>query len=107
MDLQPQTQPLPPEVRPYGRTGEFSEATVPQALLKAHSTREGAWALIHVVQGKLTYRITDPRRPTQEWILSPETQPGVVEPTILHEVAPLGAVRFYVEFYRQHDGGGA
>lgn len=104
MDLQPQTQSLPPGVKPYGRTGEFSETSVPRALLKAHSTRDGAWALIHVVQGKLAYRITDPRRPAREWILSPEEPPGVVEPTILHEVAPLGAVRFYVEFHRL--GGG-
>lgn len=107
MDLQPQAQTLPPGVKPYARTGEFSETSVPRALLKAHSTRDGAWALIHVLQGKLAYRITDPRRPAQEWILSPEEPPGVVEPTILHEVAPLGAVRFYVEFHRQGDGGGA
>ena len=27
-------------------------------------------------------------------------EPGVVEPTILHHVAPVGPVRFHVEFLR-------
>jgi tellurite resistance-related uncharacterized protein len=91
---------LPPDVRPYRRTPDFTERTVPQGLLKAHTTKEGAWALIHVLEGRLAYRIIDPRRPASEVVLAPELPPGVVEPTILHEVEPLGRVRFYVEFHR-------
>lgn len=91
---------LPPDVRPYRRTPEFTEKTIPQGLLKAHTTKEGAWALIHVLDGRLTYRIKDPRRPAREFILTADAPPGVVEPTILHEVEPLGPVRFYVEFHR-------
>jgi len=101
MNVRTQAQPLPPDAKAYARTAEFTETTIPRALLKAHSTRDGAWALIHVLLGELAYRITDPRRPMQELILSPQTPPGTVEPTILHEVAPLGAVRFYVEFHRR------
>ena len=91
---------LPADVRPYRRTDVFTEATVPGALLKAHTTKEGAWALIHVLEGRLAYRIEDPRRPVSEAVLTPETPPGVIEPTILHCVEPLGSVRFYVEFHR-------
>jgi tellurite resistance-related uncharacterized protein len=91
---------LPPDVRPYRRTSEFTEATVPSALLKAHTTKDGTWALIHVLEGRLAYRIDDPRRPASEAVLAPGAPPGVIEPTILHSVEPLGPVRFYVEFHR-------
>lgn len=93
--------PLPPDVRPYKRTPDFTEATTPIGLKRAHDTKDGVWGLIHVLEGRLAYRITDPRRPATETVLTPQTGPGVVEPTILHEVEPLGAVRFYVEFHRQ------
>ena len=90
---------LPADVRPYRRTAIFTEATVPGGLLKAHSTKEGAWGLIHVLEGQLSYRIEDPRRPASEAVLTPNSPAGIIEPTILHRVAPLGAVRFYVEFH--------
>jgi tellurite resistance-related uncharacterized protein len=91
---------LPSDAVPYARTADFTESTVPPALLRAHTTKAGAWGLIRVLEGRLAYRITDPRRPPKEMVLSPGGEPGVVEPTILHEVEPLGKVRFYVEFLR-------
>jgi tellurite resistance-related uncharacterized protein len=91
---------LPQDARPYRRTDVFTETTVPKGLLKAHTTKEGAWALIHVLEGRLAYRVTDPRRPRSETVLTPEAPAGVVEPTVLHEVEPLGPVRFFVEFHR-------
>ena len=93
-------QSLPDTVAAYRRTDEFTEASVPAALTRAHNTKAGVWGLIHVVEGALAYRITDPRRTPSERILTPDGPPGVVEPTILHEVEPLGLVRFYVEFQR-------
>ena len=91
---------LPPDVDPYQRTPDFTEATLPEGLKRAHDTKPGVWGLIHVLDGRLAYRIDDPRRPSSEQVLTPETEPGVVEPTIRHEVEPLGPVRFYVEFHR-------
>jgi tellurite resistance-related uncharacterized protein len=96
---------LPANLVPYRRTAEFTETTVPAGLLRAHSTKPGAWGLIHVLEGRLAYRITDLRRPKSETILNPDGEPGVVEPGILHEVEPLGPVRFYVEFLRAPDEG--
>lgn len=92
---------LPPDIRPYRRTPEFTEFTVPQALMRAHTTKAGAWALIHVLEGSLRYCIEDPRREASVTVLTTHTPPGVVEPTIAHSVEPLGPVRFYVEFYRR------
>lgn len=95
---------LPFDARPYGRTAEFSHATVPPALLKAHTTKEGTWALIHVLAGRLRYVVDDPRRAALDIILTPETPPGVVEPTILHRVEPQGDVHFFVKFLRREPG---
>jgi tellurite resistance-related uncharacterized protein len=89
---------LPPDLVPYRRTTEFTENTVPAGLLRAHATKAGAWGLIRVLEGRLAFRITDARRPASETVLTAEGEPGVVEPTILHEVEPLGPVRFYVQF---------
>jgi len=90
---------LPDDARPYRRTPEFTETTTPPGLLRAHTTKEGAWGLIHVLEGRLAYRVCDPRRPPSEAVLTPASGPGVIEPTIAHLVEPLGAVRFYVEFH--------
>lgn len=92
---------LPDGLQPYRRTDLFTEASVPKGLSKAHTIKEGAWALIHVLEGRLAYRINDPRRPSSETVLTSDAAPGVVEPTILHEVEPLGPVRFFVEFHRR------
>ena len=94
------TANLPGHAQPYRRTVVFTETSIPPGLLKAHTTKEGAWALIHVLEGRLAYRVIDPRRLTSETVLTPQAPPGVVEPTILHEVEPLGPVRFFVEFHR-------
>lgn len=91
---------LPPDALPYRRTPDFTEATLPAGLRKAHATKDGAWGLIHVLEGRLAYRITDPRRPRSEQVLEAGAAPGLVEPTIEHEVEALGPVRFYVEFHR-------
>jgi tellurite resistance-related uncharacterized protein len=91
---------LPTGVRPYRRTPVFTEASIPAGILKAHSTKPDVWGLIHVLEGRLAYRITDPSRETSERVLTRGAEPGLVEPAVLHEVEPLGPVRFYVEFHR-------
>lgn len=88
---------LPESVVPYKRTPEFNEGNVPKGLLHAHQTKDGVWAKIVVLEGKLHYSINEP---AEETIVLDENTHGVVEPTVLHQVKPLGKVRFYVEFYR-------
>lgn len=88
---------LPPNLEKYRSTPEFDETSIPAGLLKAHRTKEGTWGKIVIVSGKLNYRILEPD--LEEVELSAEFH-GVVEPTVLHEVEPLGNVKFYVEFYR-------
>jgi tellurite resistance-related uncharacterized protein len=91
---------IPPELVLYKQTPEFTELTVPAGLLRAHSTKEGVWGRIQVTEGELIYRIVDPRRNEREISLRAD-HPGVIEPTILHQVQPRGATRFFVEFFRE------
>ncbi len=95
-----------PVLESYKRTPTFTENSVPAGLLAEHSTKEGVWGLIHVTQGRLRYFITDPRREPEGYVLDPGTEPGVVEPTILHRVEPMGSVEFQVEFLRAPSDGG-
>ncbi|MES2354665.1 MAG: DUF1971 domain-containing protein [Pseudomonadota bacterium] len=92
---------LPGNIAPYKRTPEFTEESVPAGLLHAHQTKESVWAKIVILEGKLQYTINEPAR---EVMILDENVYGVVEPTVLHEVKPLGKVRFYVEFHREQPG---
>jgi tellurite resistance-related uncharacterized protein len=94
------TTGLPSGLRAYKRTATFTETSVPAALLNDHSTKAGTWGLIRVEEGTLRYVVSDPRRSATHLILAAGGEPGVVEPTILHRVEPLGPVRFHVEFLR-------
>ncbi|WP_126172279.1 DUF1971 domain-containing protein [Altericroceibacterium xinjiangense] len=100
-DRVPPADCVPHGLESYSRTPTFTEETVPAALRRDHSTKAGSWGLIRVEEGALRYRVTDPRRVAAERELNPDSAPGVVEPTILHHVEPLGVVRFHVEFLRQ------
>jgi tellurite methyltransferase len=87
----------PEAARPYKRTREFDAATVPAGLRARHSTKRGVWARIHVLEGRLRYRIHEPF--DVEATIGPGC-PGVVLPEVPHDVEPMGAVRFFVEFHR-------
>ena len=91
---------LPEGLVAYRDTPIFTETTVPAALLSDHDTKPGTWGLIHVAEGRLRYRVTAPRRAPLDIVLTPGDPPGIVEPTIRHQVEPLGPVRFRVEFWR-------
>ncbi|MFA7554262.1 MAG: DUF1971 domain-containing protein [Spongiibacteraceae bacterium] len=88
---------LPDNVSPYKRTPEFNQQTVPQGLLHEHKTKESVWGKIVVLEGQLQYTIHEPN---QEVIILDINRHGIVEPTMRHQVKPLGHVRFYVEFNR-------
>ena len=87
---------IPPGYVAYRRTPVFTHETVPAALLRAHETKDGAWALIHVLDGRLRDCVEIPPSAS---ILEPG-RPGVIAPRIRPHVEPIGAARFYVEFHR-------
>jgi tellurite resistance-related uncharacterized protein len=87
---------LPDTVVSYKRTPEFDEESIPEGLLKNHQTKTDVWGKIVVLSGHLLYTIQEPF----EEITLDINNFGVVEPTVLHQVKPVGSVRFYVEFYQ-------
>ena len=89
---------MPEGLVAYKRTAEFDEGSIPAGLRKDHSTKPGVWGLIHVLSGRLRYRIDS--MDGRELLLEPGT-PGVVVPEALHHVEPDGPVRFFVEFHRR------
>lgn len=91
---------LPEGLVPVRRTDRFTEKSIPAGLLRQHNTKSDTWGLIRIESGRLRYRITDPGRPAFETVLVAGESPGIVEPSILHEVAVEGPVAFYVEFFR-------
>ena len=87
---------MPSDFVAYKRTPEFTEVTVPQGLLRDHSTKAGVWAQIRVLDGVLRYHVPSLGRQLD---LTPDV-PGIVVAEVVHHVEPLGPVRFYVEFFR-------
>lgn len=88
-------QILPAHVRPYKQSAVFDEITMPAGLRRRHCTKPGVWGVIRVIDGRLRYRVVDSGA---ESILDPG-HPGVALPQQLHEVEPLGRVKFFIEFH--------
>ncbi len=88
---------LPEGFAPYRRTPLFSEATLPTALLGAHTTKPGVWALIHVESGEVGYRVLGAS--PDDTVLRPGAA-GVVPAEVEHHLALRGPVECWVEFWR-------
>ena len=80
---------------PYKRTPIFDETTLPAGLRREHRTKPGVWGVIHVLDGRLRYRVLDP---LSERILD-SRNPGLVLPDQPHFVEAPGSMRMQVEFY--------
>jgi truncated hemoglobin YjbI/tellurite resistance-related uncharacterized protein len=85
----------PRSYRPYQITPAFDEASLPDALRRAHHTKPGTWGVIRVLLGKLKLHVGDPAGVMQ---LS-RMRPGIVLPEQPHWVEPLGAMRMRIEFH--------
>ena len=105
---------LPSEVVQYSQVpkkedpGVFTATSIPKGLLKNHSTKAGTWGVIRVRQGQLNYVITaaDDQEKEEAAFVLDVAAPGIIEPLVLHQVAPLtDDVEFVVEFYRLPDTG--
>ena len=88
---------LPAGFTAYKRTPTFEATSIPAGLTTTHSTKPGVWGVINVIEGRLRYVVESPL--AREITLAPG-EPGIVVPEVVHRVAPLGEVQFYVEFHR-------
>jgi len=87
---------LPEHLTPHKKTPEFTESTLPKGLLSEHSTKKGVWGRIAVREGQLNYTVTEPESVTHAIT---EGQSANIAPEMIHFVAPIGRVRFEIEFY--------
>lgn len=92
---------LPAGVRAYSQSPVFDRDTIPDALKRDHSTKADVWAVIHVLDGALRYRVENAQ---SDEVLTP-LNPGLVRPQQPHAVRADGPVRFVVEFYAAGDAG--
>ena len=88
---------MPAGLACYKSTPEFTELTVPAALQRDHTTAPGVWAKIAVLEGALTYCITEPAAERHSLRAGDE---GIIETQMRHHVELDGPVRFRVDFYR-------
>lgn len=80
---------------PYKSTPVFDAETLPQGLRRVHSTKEGTWGVIRILEGRL--RLSFPEKGREE-VLTPE-RPGLVRPAEPHLVEPLGPFKMQVDFH--------
>jgi len=89
---------LPESVKVYKRTPVFNQDSIPKGLLSEHSTKPGAWGLLTIESGQLTYFVTEPGY-EEEVTLTPNN-PGVIEPSTNHHIQADGPVSFFIQFYK-------
>jgi tellurite resistance-related uncharacterized protein len=82
--------------RPYKITPVFDESTLPAGLRRVHSTKEGVWGLVRLLEGRLRLSFPETGR---EQVLRPGV-PGLLQPCEAHWVEPLSTFKMQVEFYR-------
>lgn len=90
-----------PASTPYRTTPVFDEDTLPAALRSEHSTKDGVWGLIRVLDGRLMLHFADG---AAGQLLEPG-RPGLVAPQQVHHVEPMGPMRMQVEFYDRAPSG--
>lgn len=91
------TAPAPPSAapRPYRVTAQFSERTIPAALLADHRLRPGTWGVLRVASGAVCYRAD---AAATGLVLDPDT-PAVIPPDTPHHLELIGPVALVIEFY--------
>jgi len=89
---------LPRGLTRYKVTQPFTGATVPQSLLRAHSTKAGAWGLLRVLSGQVRYCLDNG---SNAGVTVAAGGTAVIEPEMPHHVELLDRdSSFLVEFYR-------
>jgi tellurite resistance-related uncharacterized protein len=82
---------------PYKVTPVFDEATLPEGIRNAHSTKAGVWGLLRVLEGEVRLVFHNPAREVR---VTPE-EPALIAPEALHHVELSGPMNMQVEFYRE------
>jgi tellurite resistance-related uncharacterized protein len=85
-------------VSPYGSSPIFDEHSLADSLRNNHSTKDGTWGLLRVLEGEVRLVFLDP---PSENIVTVDA-PAPIPPQSPHFVKLVGPMTMQVEFYRQH-----
>jgi len=83
---------------PYGASPIFDENSLPDKLRNEHSTKDGTWGLLRVLEGEVELVFIDP--PSQRLVTVDD--PAPIAPQSPHFVKLTGPMKMQVEFYREH-----
>jgi len=87
---------LPDGLRLARSSPDWDEHTIPAGLLRTHRVASGTWGLLRVHEGRLQFvMVCDP---ALNVILEPQSAQAI-PPDVRHYVAPLGPVRFSIDFF--------
>lgn len=87
---------LPSTVKAIRQTPIFDEDNIPDGLLHEHQLKANTWGKINVIEGKLILEFLDSG---EIEVLSKEN-PGIIPPTVFHQVKANEKVKFFVEFWK-------
>lgn len=93
---------LPTGLHLVRTTPEFSEATVPPGLLRAHQVAADVWGRLVVRDGSVAFAFDDEPADRERVVAAGDHQ--VIPPGRPHHVRVLGPVRFTVEFHSSTGG---
>tara|TARA_R110002033_G_scaffold42336_4_gene83177 strand:- start:5644 stop:5949 length:306 start_codon:yes stop_codon:yes gene_type:complete len=85
-------------VAPYGASPIFDERSLPDSLRNKHSTKDGTWGLLRVLEGEVELVFIDP--PSRHLVTVDD--PAPIPPQSPHFVNLIGPMKMQVEFYRKH-----
>ena len=88
---------IPPGLEPAGNSLEFTESTIPDALLYEHSLAAGRWGVLNVIEGSL--RFVDLEKGEEHTVSAPGQI--AIRPEAPHHVALDGEVRCRIDFFRE------
>ena len=89
------SKPLPDGLVPSGSSPEFTDATLPDALLREHALGAGHWGLLHVLEGSVTF--VDMGSGSEQLVSAPGTIP--IHPQSPHRLIVSGPVSVRIDFF--------
>lgn len=86
---------LPVGLEVVRTAGPFDQTTLPAALQRDHHVADHTWAVLHVIEGAITFEMaTSP--PTTTRLEPGDRQP--IPPSVAHRVVLTGPVRLEIDF---------
>lgn len=82
---------------PYKTTPLFDECSLPAAIRSNHSTKEGVWGLLRVLEGSVRLHFAEPPKSV---FVDPD-HPALITPQAVHHVEVTGPMKCRVEFYHE------